>query len=29
MPTGLVDHLTRAEFRDLLRYLSELGTPVQ
>ncbi|MBI4664070.1 MAG: c-type cytochrome [Verrucomicrobia bacterium] len=27
MPSGLVDHLTRAEFRDLLRYLSELGTP--
>jgi putative heme-binding domain-containing protein len=29
MPAGLVNHLTRAEFRDLLRYLSELGTPVR
>jgi len=27
MPSGLVDHLTRSEFRDLLRYLSELGAP--
>ena len=27
MPPGLVDHLTRSELRDLLRYLSELGTP--
>ena len=25
MPSGLADTLTRAEFRDLLRYLSELG----
>ncbi|HVY69064.1 MAG TPA: PVC-type heme-binding CxxCH protein [Verrucomicrobiae bacterium] len=25
MPPGLVDHLTRAELRDLFRYLSELG----
>ncbi len=25
MPSGLVNHLTRAEFRDLIRYLSELG----
>jgi putative heme-binding domain-containing protein len=25
MPTGLVDHLTREELRDLFRYLSELG----
>jgi putative heme-binding domain-containing protein len=25
MPSGLVDHLTRAELRDLFRYLSELG----
>ncbi|MFM1768077.1 MAG: hypothetical protein RJA22_606 [Verrucomicrobiota bacterium] len=25
MPAGLVDHLTRAERRDLFRYLSELG----
>lgn len=29
MPTGLVNHLTGAEFRDLLRYLSELGTPIR
>jgi len=27
MPAGLTDHLTRAEFVDLIRYLSELGTP--
>jgi putative heme-binding domain-containing protein len=26
MPEGLVNTLTRAEFRDLVRYLSELGT---
>jgi putative heme-binding domain-containing protein len=26
MPDGLVNTLTRTEFRDLLRYLSELGT---
>jgi putative heme-binding domain-containing protein len=25
MPSGLVDHLTRVELRDLFRYLSELG----
>lgn len=25
MPDGLVDHLTRAELRDLFRYLAELG----
>jgi len=25
MPSGLADTLTRAEFRDLVRYLSELG----
>ena len=25
MPDGLADSLTRAEFRDLVRYLSELG----
>ena len=27
MPAGLVDHLTRTELRDLIRYLSELGKP--
>jgi putative heme-binding domain-containing protein len=27
MPSGLVDTLTREEFRDLVRYLSELGKP--
>jgi len=27
MPSGLVDHLTRAELRDLIRYLSQLGKP--
>jgi putative heme-binding domain-containing protein len=27
MPNGLVDNLTRAELRDLFRYLSELGKP--
>ena len=27
MPGGLADSLTRAEFRDLVRYLSELGRP--
>lgn len=27
MPAGLADTLTPAEFRDLLRYLSELGRP--
>src|SRR5207249_4201785 len=27
MPTGLADALTGAEFRDLLRFLSELGRP--
>jgi putative heme-binding domain-containing protein len=27
MPSGLVNSLTRAELLDLLRYLSELGTP--
>ena len=27
MPAGLVDHLTRAELRDLIRYLSQLGKP--
>jgi putative heme-binding domain-containing protein len=27
MPSGLADTLTRAEFRDLVRYLSELGKP--
>ena len=27
MPPGLVNHLTRAELRDLFRYLSELGRP--
>jgi putative heme-binding domain-containing protein len=27
MPAGLVDPLTRAEFRDLVRFLSELGKP--
>ena len=27
MPEGLADTLTRAEFRDLIRYLSELGKP--
>ncbi len=27
MPAGLADTLTRAEFRDLVRYLSELGKP--
>jgi hypothetical protein len=26
MPEGLVSTLTRDEFRDLVRYLSELGT---
>jgi hypothetical protein len=26
MPTGLVDALKREEFRDLVRFLSELGT---
>jgi hypothetical protein len=25
MPSGLADTLTRAEFRDLVRFLSELG----
>ncbi len=29
MPPGLVDHLTRAELRDLFRYLSELGRPAR
>lgn len=29
MPSGLANQLTRAEFCDLLRYLSELGTPSQ
>ena len=29
MPSGLVDHLTRAELRDLFRYLSELGKPAR
>ena len=29
MPPGLVDHLTRAELRDLFRYLSELGKAKQ
>ena len=28
MPAGLVDSLDRAELRDLVRYLSELGKPV-
>ncbi|MBM3834385.1 MAG: c-type cytochrome [Verrucomicrobia bacterium] len=27
MPAGLADTLTRAEFRDLVRFLSELGKP--
>ena len=27
MPAGLADTLTRDEFRDLVRYLSELGRP--
>ena len=27
MPSGLADTLTRAEFRDLVRFLSELGKP--
>jgi len=27
MPTGLADTLTREEFRDLIRFLSELGKP--
>jgi putative heme-binding domain-containing protein len=27
MPAGLVDHLTRIELRDLIRYLTELGKP--
>ena len=27
MPGGLAETLTRAEFRDLVRYLSELGKP--
>ena len=27
MPTGLVDTINRFEFRDLVRYLSELGKP--
>ena len=27
MPVGLADSLTRAEFRDLVRFLSELGKP--
>jgi hypothetical protein len=27
MPAGLVDHLTRVELRDLIRYLTELGKP--
>ena len=27
MPNGLADLLTRAEFRDLIRFLSELGKP--
>jgi putative heme-binding domain-containing protein len=27
MPGGLADTLTRAEFRDLVRFLSELGKP--
>lgn len=27
MPSGLADRLTRAEFRDLVRFLSELGKP--
>jgi putative heme-binding domain-containing protein len=27
MPAGLVDPLTRTEFRDLVRFLSELGKP--
>jgi putative heme-binding domain-containing protein len=27
MPSGLVDNLTRAELRDLFRYLSDLGKP--
>ena len=27
MPSGLADSLTRAEFRDLVRFLSELGKP--
>jgi putative heme-binding domain-containing protein len=27
MPAGLADPLTRAEFRDLVRFLSELGKP--
>jgi putative heme-binding domain-containing protein len=29
MPPGLVDHLTRAELRDLFSYLSGLGKPVK
>jgi putative heme-binding domain-containing protein len=29
MPAGLLDHLTRAELRDLFRYLSELGKPAR
>jgi hypothetical protein len=27
MPSGLADALTRAEFRDLVRFLSEQGRP--
>jgi putative heme-binding domain-containing protein len=27
MPSGLVEHLGREEFRDLIRFLSELGKP--
>jgi hypothetical protein len=27
MPPGLADLLTRNEFRDLVRFLSELGKP--
>ena len=27
MPSGLVEHLGREDFRDLVRYLSELGKP--
>jgi putative heme-binding domain-containing protein len=29
MPSGLTDALTRAEFRDLVKYLSDLGKPNQ
>jgi putative heme-binding domain-containing protein len=29
MPPGLADLLTRSEFRDLVRYLSELGKPIE